>query len=414
MDTAYVKRIGFYIILAVLALGLIASLVYHAFAEMSNDLELMFLKNAAEADFIQMKAYMSLEESVVAPNKNYDGYYLEYPLGENAEVSVGDTVVRVYSSADAERLISRAREIDEKIAFCKKSAEYASRYSVAKLTELMDKSESDFLKASSLTEKNAYRREFEILLAARASKTGEAKDYENLIKELEKEKESVYGSLGNADATYKAAIKGDYFSGCDGYESLVSSKMIAEGSLEELCDIVDTDGKKADAVSLGKLVNMNNWNLVCKTTKEATYRIKNAKQFSVRLGSSGKIYKMSVERVVSERTSDDAIIIFSSDRMISKDDYEHFQNVDIIFGENSGYKIPITAVKYENGVCGVYVLRGSLVKFRQIEIIASGDGYVIASEKGLNPVEGITALNRYDRVIVRGQNLYDGKVITRD
>ena len=123
---------------------------------------------------------------------------------------------------------------------------------------------------------------------------------------------------------------------------------------------------------------------------------------------------MSVERVITERESDEAVIIFSSDTMLDREDYEHYQSVKVVLKNHKGYKLPITAVRYENGVCGVYVLRGSLVKFRQVEILAAGDGYVIVTGDIAEVAEGISALSKYDRVIVRGQNLFDGKVIIYD
>ena len=92
----------------------------------------------------------------------------------------------------------------------------------------------------------------------------------------------------------------------------------------------------------------------------------------------------------------------------------NLKNVKVVLKNHKGYKLPITAVRYDNGVCGVYVLRGSLVKFRQVEILLAGDGYVIVTGDLAETAEGISPLSKYDRVIVRGQNLFDGKVIVND
>ena len=129
------------------------------------------------------------------------------------------------------------------------------------------------------------------------------------------------------------------------------------------------------------------------------------------IGSSGRICKLSIERVVTERGRDEAIIVFSSDIMLDSEDYEHYQTVKVALKKHTGYKLPVTAIRYENGVAGVYVLRGSMVKYRQVEILYAGDGYVIVTGNVVSDVEGISSLSRYDRVIVRGQNLFDGKVI---
>ena len=42
------------------------------------------------------------------------------------------------------------------------------------------------------------------------------------------------------------------------------------------------------------------------------------------------------------------------------------------------------------------------------------DGYVIVTGDLAETAEGISPLSKYDRVIVRGQNLFDGKVIVYD
>jgi hypothetical protein len=163
--------------------------------------------------------------------------------------------------------------------------------------------------------------------------------------------------------------------------------------------------------ALGKVVDMNVWYLVCRTDRDTSLRVVKGNVLNVTLESSGKVCKMTVDRVVSERDRDEAVIILKSSLMLECDDYAHFQTVKVALGSSEGYKIPTGAVRYENGVSGVYVLRGSIVRFRQIEIVGAFDGYVIVSPTVSEVGEGLTALNRYDRVIVRGHNLYDKKVI---
>ncbi|MBQ2252116.1 MAG: hypothetical protein II329_04025, partial [Clostridia bacterium] len=126
MDTAYIKRIGFYLILALLALALIASLIYHAFAALADDLELTFLSETSEAEMIEMKAYMSVDEQVIPDSEYVDGVSIEYVTGKTSKVSAGDTVVRLYSSGDADSLISQLEYLSERLDFCKRANDYAS------------------------------------------------------------------------------------------------------------------------------------------------------------------------------------------------------------------------------------------------------------------------------------------------
>lgn len=414
MDTAYIKRIGFYLILALLAVALIASLIYHAFEALSDDLELTFLSETSEAEAIEMKAYMSLEEYVIPDSEYLDGISVEYVKGKNTQVSVGDAVVRLYDSEDASDLIAQLEYLNERLDFCARASDYASKYSVARLNELIDKTENAFLSAEKNSDKNKMREEYEILLAARSSKMTSSVDYPTIISTYQKEIKAIYSRLGKTKKEYKSTLNGVYFSYCDGHESRLTRSDIASADLKTLLDTVSDNEAPGKAGRLGKLVNLNSWYLVCATDKTSTYYMKKGDKLEIQLGSSGRTYKMSIDRVITERESDEAVIVFSSDTMLDGEDFEHYQNVRVVLKKHKGYKLPITSVRYENGVCGVYVLRGSLVKFRQVEILTAGDGYVIVTGNVTDQAEGISVLSKYDRVIVRGQNLFDGKVIIYD
>ena len=414
MDTAYIKRIGFYLILALLALALIASLIYHAFEALSDDLELTFLSEKVEAEAIEMKAYMSVEEYLIPDSAYLEGMSIEYAAGKSSLVSVGDTVVRLYDCDDADDLILQLEYLNEKIEFCNKANEYATKYSVSRLNELIDKAENAFLSVEKFSDKNKLRNEYEVLLAARSSKMGNSIDYSAVISDCKSEIKAIYSNLGKSRAEYQSTVNGAYFSECDGYEDKIPQSLFSSADLQTLFDAVSDESSPETAGKLGKLVNLNKWYLVCATDKTSTYYMKKGDKLEVELGNSGRIYKMAVERVVTERGRDEAVIVFSSDIMLNSEDYEHYQNVKVVVKEHRGYKLPVTAIRYENGVSGVYVLRGSVVKYRQVDILTAGDGYVIVTGNAVPSVEGISSLSRYDRVIVRGQNLFDGKVIVYD
>ena len=71
------------------------------------------------------------------------------------------------------------------------------------------------------------------------------------------------------------------------------------------------------------------------------------------------------------------------------------------------------AHKEKKKVQGVYVLYGSEVQFKQISILYSTKDYVICDP---SPQEGTLfngeTVSMYDKVIVKGDDLYDGKVIS--
>ena len=77
-------------------------------------------------------------------------------------------------------------------------------------------------------------------------------------------------------------------------------------------------------------------------------------------------------------------------------------------------------VENEEGLTGVYVLSGKRVVFKPIKILYHADNHVMATaaiyyksngEIDEEKTPDLPVLEAYDRVIVKGKNLYDGKVI---
>ncbi len=412
MDVSYIKRIGMYVILAIAALAIIISLVYHAFAGLSDDLELTFLKTVKVSENIELEAFLSVDEHAVKQSSSHEaGAVIEYVSGKRSYVSIGDTVVRAYPSGSDVSTIERIYALSEKIAFCKKVDEYSSRQGADRLKQKIEKCEKDIAAETSLEKQNELREEYRVLLAAYSAKMDPSVNYQKLIKDYESEIAKARETLGKAKAEYKSDVNGAYFSECDGYEGMIDISSLSSADLDTLYTALSEKNKDDSVSALGKVVDMNVWYLVCRTDRETSLRMVKGDTLSVTLESSGKTCKMTVDRVVSERDRDEAVIILKSSLMLECEDYAHFQNIKISLGEVEGYKIPTGAVRYENGVSGVYVLRGSLVRYRQIEIVGAFDGYVVASTGSFDVLEGLTALNRYDRIIVRGHNLYDKKVI---
>ena len=102
------------------------------------------------------------------------------------------------------------------------------------------------------------------------------------------------------------------------------------------------------------------------------------------------------------------------------------EDVELVFKTIKGYKIPGSAVREVNGVKGVYILRASLVNFREINIVLTTEDYVITADpvppdtSDMTPEqkeEALAALpenevEQYDEIIVKGKDLYDGKTIS--
>ena len=82
--------------------------------------------------------------------------------------------------------------------------------------------------------------------------------------------------------------------------------------------------------------------------------------------------------------------------------------MSVVKAEYSGLKVPRKALRVVDGVKGVYVLSGMQIEFVPIEIIYSTDTYIICEKQSENG----NVLMLYDEVVVKGKNLYDGKIVS--
>ena len=73
--------------------------------------------------------------------------------------------------------------------------------------------------------------------------------------------------------------------------------------------------------------------------------------------------------------------------------------------------MPLSAVRYVDDQVGVYVSDGNKVKFRHIDVMVAGDGYYMAKVHDTTQKGYTDMLRMYDKIVLSGKELYDGKYL---
>ena len=120
---------------------------------------------------------------------------------------------------------------------------------------------------------------------------------------------------------------------------------------------------------------------------------------------------MYLYRILSDVGSDTSVLIFRTDILPEGFSYLRNQTVQVVKSSFTGYRVPVSAVRIVDGVKGVYILRGSKVLFRKIEPLFEYDGYLIVKERDESAADRASWLAKNDFVIVKGKDLYDGKIV---
>ena len=119
---------------------------------------------------------------------------------------------------------------------------------------------------------------------------------------------------------------------------------------------------------------------------------------------------LTLEKIVEDRDRETVLLLFRADRLPNHFTFSRQQNVRIEVDSVSGIYVPKDVVQRIEGERGVYILRGSVVYFRYIEILHEGsDYYLVRTDR--EDSEERTYLKVNDLIILNGKNMFDGRVL---
>ena len=119
---------------------------------------------------------------------------------------------------------------------------------------------------------------------------------------------------------------------------------------------------------------------------------------------------MTLQRRIEVDSKDESILIFECNRLPENFSLQRCQSATIELSSVDGIYVPLSAMAKENGVRGVYVLRGSVVHFRKVDIIYNGSDYCLVAENGEDD-ENYAYLGTNELIITNGKNLFDGRIL---
>ncbi|MBO5339938.1 MAG: hypothetical protein J6A62_02955 [Oscillospiraceae bacterium] len=209
----------------------------------------------------------------------------------------------------------------------------------------------------------------------------------------------------------RADRSGTYSALVDGWEQLLTPDYAAELTPSGLDELLDRK-VAGDSGALGKLITSNRWYLVVALPEESARRLSTGG--TVAVGYTGDFERdvdMRVESV-GEPEEGRCVVLLSTDRYLSSTTLLRHQTVEVIFARDEGLRVPKDAVhiltdKDGGSVTGVYAVVNGQAEFKRTEVLAEGTQFYV-----VRPLDdGKTTLRAGDEIIVRGHDIYDGKVV---
>ena len=336
---------------------------------------------------------------------------ISYNVPDGGKVEKGGVVADIYGDSEDVTVKEEIASLKESIQNLKEISGYNNTEAVD--IDLLDsKIDTALLNLVNDGRKNGMTGEGSAaellkLLNRRQIATGVSTNFDSLISNYEDRLDRLESSKSSAKAQVKTKEAGYFVSGIDGYEGSFDIDEINKITPKDLENIAP-DGEEYSGTVIGKTVSDYEWYLAAVISLDESLKLTEGSEMTLLTDfNSCRELPVTVKKINKGQSGDKAVVVFACTYMNSDLATMRTGNMTIVLETYSGLQVSSKAIRFVDGKKGVYVLSGSVINFVPIEVLYSTENYCIceAEQTGLR-------LRLYDEVILKGKNLYDGKVIS--
>ena len=327
---------------------------------------------------------------------------------EGAHVAANDTVATGYRSEDAKTRQTRIDELSGQIE--------QLQYAWSAVSSVYDQAALDADIAGDLAQLSRYLAlrdmnsvsdlspELKGLILRRTGSDSDSGSLQARISTLQAELETLEAQSAGDTSAILAGKAGTFSAAVDGYESVLTPERLMEMTVAEF-ESVQPD--ETDANAIGRLVTSATWYYACVVPASELSGVEEGDRATL---TFARDYYQPVTMRVARLGGNEAgsrLLVLSSDRALQNVTLLRQQSAEIVFTSYSGLRVPKSAVRVENGQTGVYILEGTLAKWKPITILHdTGESSVVTLD-----TSSTNNLWPGDELIINAKNLYDGKVV---
>lgn len=229
--------------------------------------------------------------------------------------------------------------------------------------------------------------------------------YSERKQQLNNEISRLNGLLHGNVTDVTAGGAGYFVSSVDGYEGEIGFSDIDKMTEDYINDVIAAPKKSSGGGAIGKLVSGYHWRVAAVMDTERMFGIYEGSFVKLRAGASTRLFTAEVVNV-KPCGNDKAVYIFECDDLNASVVKGRTANLKLVVNSYGGLRVPRKALRYEDDVRGVYIVRGQTLVFKCVDVLYWGEDYVICSNE-----EKDNYLKMYDQIVIEGKDLYNGKVI---
>ena len=397
-------------IFKILSIALLAAVVIYfavqGYRYISDPINTTLAYASAEEVTIEVNGYLVRDEETF----HSDAGTLSHALSEGERVGRNQVMATAYSDSGALTRVERLEQLElrlEQLSFSLIS--YLDPDAALKLDSSINTDILALRQSVSGGEYSGAEEELSSLKSAilkRDYTSASQEEIEADIKTTEQEIAEVKGSLNGTAIT--APEGGIYSAVCDGYETVLTLDFLNDDLTPGKLSSVKPTG--SDSANVGKLIYGDTWYYAANITDEQAQQLDGRSTVTLRF-AKGLTMDLKMKVVsISRSENGHRTLLLSSEKYIAQTTLLRHQAATLVLRTYEGLRLPSNALRVnDQGVAGVYCRPGVRARFKPVQVVYQGDGYVLV--EAASNVEDSSMLRQGDEVIATAAELYDGKVI---
>lgn len=408
------------IIILVLFLGILAYFGVYIYGALTANTVTTTLYSYTAEEQVTATGYFFRDEEVLGEGSDLT----EVLCAEGEKVSVGAVVARVYSSSQGYEI---QRQLDEAEATLEGLQYIQSRTSQSADTMALEDdiaksitSLHSMVSTGDLSDLSNEADELRSLIFRRDYTYNGSDNLTAQIEEAQAQVDNLEAQADGAYTTVTAPVAGLYSAQVDGYEGVMTVAAL-EGLTPSGLEALAARKTDPGTNTLGKVITGSGWYFSCNLGEDQIKNLYAGAQVSLRFDDSGRTFDAKVTRVSDPEEGRVNVTFFSNDYGPQVTALRQ-QDVEIVTYSVTGLRVPKQAIRVDDsGSLGIYRVAGAQAQWVPVQILWESEDYYLVSQADKVDQEGnqadqsqfekASALRAGDTVIVRGEDMYDGKVV---
>ena len=402
-----VKRV----LIAVASVLLLAYVGVQGYLIFAASLKTVTAENEVAYDTLKTTGIVYRDEAVIQQKTNG---YLFYTVENGNRVSKDGTIANVFPT-EYDALKQKEWDLlNEEI----KSLEFINAQGTsnrANLAGINQQIKETWLSLSKATNAAVYEDintlhvKLLTLLNKKQLTIGKEQNFNARLQQLQNEKKELESTFQRSVSTVASPVAGYFVGNTDGFEGSLKTAAIEEVTVADIESILAQNPTPQTEHCIGKVVGDYEWYLTCILPLDRIATLKKGVQIEVCLPFvQSKPLSMNVV-AVNKSADDRAAVVFQCTYMSAALSTVRREQIEIRLKKYEGLHVPDEAIQFnENNQAGVYIQAGNSIRFRRIHVLYHNDEekYSVCEKK-----EEKGYLRLYDKIVIQGENLYDGKLI---